>query len=420
MSRATILAALLLFALPTAAHPAANKGEAKSSAKAAHGKSVAPGDSDAVLVRVGDEVITRRTLNDRVLDIPEQYRATYQTPEGRQQLLDRLVEERVWMQDAEAHQLDKRPDIERQILASRRDLLIRTWVNEVISKNPAPGDSEAQAYYAAHQADFKTPESLSLRHIMVRTEPEARRVLALAKAKDADWSKLVTQFSIDSLTRATGGSLGTTTRAGEFASIGPQPALAESAIALGEGKIGGPYHTSKGWHVVKVDSYHPEGLRSFEQVRSFIMRTLTQQSQGAYYQVQLAQAKSRIGVTPDSAVIKSFLSSKRSARELFQDAQQATAPQARIEGYRKVVTEYPDADIAPQAQFMIGFVNSEELKNYDEAEKAFRDLLQRYPRSELAASAQWMVDHMRTEEAPNFPGADSLMSAPGGGKGTKK
>ena len=51
---------------------------------------------------------------------------------------------------------------------------------------------------------------------------------------------------------------------------------------------------------------------------------------------------------------------------------------------------------------MVGFVNSEELKDYDEAEKAFRELLARYPKSELADSAKWMVEHMRTEEAPPF------------------
>jgi len=51
---------------------------------------------------------------------------------------------------------------------------------------------------------------------------------------------------------------------------------------------------------------------------------------------------------------------------------------------------------------MVGFIYSEEVKNYDEAEKAFRQLLKRYPDSELAASAQWMVEHMRTEEAPSF------------------
>ena len=40
------------------------------------------------------------------------------------------------------------------------------------------------------------------------------------------------------------------------------------------------------------------------------------------------------------------------------------------------------------AAFMIRFIYSEELKNCDEAEKAFRSLLARYPTSELAASAQ--------------------------------
>jgi outer membrane protein assembly factor BamD (BamD/ComL family) len=104
---------------------------------------------------------------------------------------------------------------------------------------------------------------------------------------------------------------------------------------------------------------------------------------------------------------------------MFQDAQQAGAPQLRIDAYRKVVETYPDADISPQALFMVGFVYSEELKNYDEADKAFHELLARYPKSELTASATWMVDHMRSEEAPSFPGADSLAASPAAGKGAK-
>jgi tetratricopeptide (TPR) repeat protein len=229
----------------------------------------------------------------------------------------------------------------------------------------------------------------------------------------------VTQFSTDSLTRTSGGNLGSSTKDGNFVALGPQPALAESAMALGEGNIGGPFKTNKGWHVIKVDTVKPESTRPFDAVHAFITRTLTQQRQGDFYQQQIKQARERIGVTPDSSVIKNFLSAKKTARELFQDAQQAGAPESRIEGYAKVVETYPDADIAPQAQFMVGFIYSEELKKYDDAEKAFRALLAKYPKSELVSSAQWMVDHMRTEEAPSFPGADSLAAVPSAGKGTK-
>ena len=416
MKRVRLLGvALLLLTLSAVTLLAAPAGK-----PAARAKSVAAAnDSDAVLARVGKEVITRRTLSDRLMEIPDQYRANYQTPDGRKQLLDRLIEERVWLQDAEANGVAARPDIQRQIVTARRDLLVRTWVNEALAANPAPSDSEAKVYYDAHHEDFRSPASVNLSHIMVKTEAEAKKVLALAKVKDADWKLLVTKFSTDSLTRGNAGNLGSVGKEGMFVALGAQPALAESAMALGEGRIGGPYHTAKGWHVIKVDSDKPEATRTFDQVRTFIVRTLTQQKQGSFYQEVLGKARARIGVTPDSTAIKNYLSAKKSARELFQDAQQAGAPQAKIDGYHAVVATYPDADIAPQAQFMSGFVYSEELQKYDDAEKEFRALLAKYPKSELAASAQWMIDNMRTKEAPSFPGADSIAVGMPAGKGSK-
>lgn len=416
----TTLLMLLVGAASLPAAPAKPASSSKAGKKGAAAKPApSPNDSDAVLARVGKEAITRRTLNDRLAEIPDQYRASYQTPEGRQQLLDRMIEERLWLQDAESQGIPKRPDIERQLAQQRRDLLIRTRINELMATNPAPSDSAARAYYDANPAEFKTPASVAMRHIQLKSEADGRKVLGLAKAKGADWNKLVTTWSRDTLTRTNGGNLGTVTREGSFASLGQQPALAESAMALGEGRIGGPWRTDRGWHVVKVDTYRPDGTRPFDQVRSFIVRQLTQQQQQGFYQGELARVRARVGVTTDSAAVNAYLHTKKSARELFTDAQGAGGPEQRIAAYRKVFETWPDADLAPQAAFMVGFIYSEELKNHDEAEKAFRELLARYPKSELAASAQWMVDHMRTEEAPNFipMGADS--AAAKAAKGSK-
>ena len=421
MKHARVLGSTLLMLLVGAASlPAATAKTSSSKSKKSSAKpAAAPNDSDVVLARVGKDVITRRTLYTRLAEIPDQYRATYQTPEGRQQLLDRMIEERLWLQDAEANGIPKRPDIEAQLAQQRRDLLIRTRINELMATNPAPGDSEAMAYYTANQAEFKTPASVAMRHIQLKSEADARKVLGLAKAKGADWNKLVTTWSRDTLTRTNGGNLGTVTREGSFTSLGAQPALAESAMALGEGKIGGPWRTERGWHVVKVDTYRPDGVRPFDQVRSFIVRQQTQSKQQDFYKDELAKVRARIGVKTDSAAVNAFLNTKKSAREMFTDAQGAGGPEQRIVAYRKVYETWPEADLAPQAAFMVGFIYSEELKNHDEAEKAFREVLVRYPKSELAASAQWMVEHMRTEEAPNFipMGADS--AAPKPPKGSK-
>jgi peptidyl-prolyl cis-trans isomerase C len=382
-----------------------NAPPAKTAAKPAN-------DSDVVLVRIGNDTITPRDLANRLQELPEQYRAQYTTPDGKQKLLDRLVEEKVWIRDADANGVTRRPDVIRQIEASKRDLLIRTWVNEVMAKNAPPSDSEAKVYYDAHKDEWKTPANVTLKHIQLKTQADAKRVLGLAKAKGADWDKLVKQYSADTLTKVNGGSLGTATRDGGFVGLGVQVALVDSAMALGAGKIGGPWKTDKGWHVVKVESVREESIRDFDQVRSFIVRQIGQERTQTYYQDQVTRLKSQYKVSPDSSAIKNWMSAKKSARDMFQGAQAAGDADTRIAAYRKVVDEYPDADVTPQALFMVGFINSEEKKDYDSAEKVFRELLQKYPKSELAASAQWMVDHMRTDEVPDFLHADSTASAP--------
>jgi tetratricopeptide (TPR) repeat protein len=229
-----------------------------------------------------------------------------------------------------------------------------------------------------------------------------------------DWLKLLQKNTVDSLTRAQGGSLGTVTRDGLFPAIGRQPALAESAFALGAGHIGGPFQTDHGWHVLKVEEVRPEGVRPFESVKAIILRQLGNQRGQDYYRKLLDEARQKLGVAPDSAAIKKFVSQKRDAREQFKAAQDLGPPTDRIAAYRALLAEYPVSDVSAQAQFMIGFIQSEELKDYDGAEKSFRELLKRYPGSELAGSAQWMVDHMRSEEAPPFElsEADSSKAVP--------
>lgn len=359
------------------------------------------GDTSAVLAIVGSEVITRDVVQKRFEEIPEQYRSTYSSPAGRRQLLDRIIEERIWLQQARNSGLEERADIVDQLERQRRDLLVRTYVNERMAERPAVSDSQAQAYYDAHLDDYRIPATVTLQHILLDNERQAKKVLRWAE-RGSDWGNLVRKYSLDTLTHSTDGSLGTVTRDGVFATIGAQPALAESAMALGAPNIGGPYETDRGWHVIRVGGVRAEGMRPFDEVKNLIMRQLTTEHSQQQYQSVLAEARAALAVELDSAQIEQWASRKKAAREMFQDAQGLGPAADRLAAYREVVAAYPDSAVSIQAQFMIGFINSEELNNYDEAEKAFRELLERYPDSELAESARWMLENMRTKDAPDF------------------
>src|SRR5882672_66362 len=78
-------------------------------------------DSNQVLVRVGRDAITRGDVQRRINGLPEQFRANYATPEGRKQLLDRMVEERVWLTEALKAGVDNRPQVKQQLEQQRRD-----------------------------------------------------------------------------------------------------------------------------------------------------------------------------------------------------------------------------------------------------------------------------------------------------------
>src|SRR4029453_1594926 len=100
---------VLGLALGLAAGTPASGQSKKSTTKK---KSAAP---ETVLVRIGNEAITPSVVQRRLDDLPEQVRATFSTPEGRQRLLERMVEERVWLLASQKKGVQDRPEVKRQL-----------------------------------------------------------------------------------------------------------------------------------------------------------------------------------------------------------------------------------------------------------------------------------------------------------------
>ena len=87
----------------------------------------------------------------------------------------------------------------------------------------------------------------------------------------------------------------------------------------------------------------------------------------------------------------------KSAEELFDLAQQAENDgdfQKAVDLYTMLLEKYPENEHNYKAQFMIGFIYSEELKDFDQARMAMQKVVDKYPDCDLADDAQWMLDHM--------------------------
>lgn len=68
--------------------------------------------------------------------------------------------------------------------------------------------------------------------------------------------------------------------------------------------------------------------------------------------------------------------------------------QKSLELFKSVYDKYPNSEQAPMGLFMAGFVQANELQDYDGATETYNTFLNAYPDHELAASAQEELDNM--------------------------
>jgi TolA-binding protein len=83
--------------------------------------------------------------------------------------------------------------------------------------------------------------------------------------------------------------------------------------------------------------------------------------------------------------------------DLFNSANQLQREgkyQEAIEVYKHLTKKFPDSKFAPQAQFMIGFIYANELKDFDKAKDAYQEFLKKFPDHEMAKDAKWEMDHL--------------------------
>ena len=82
-----------------------------------------------------------------------------QAPKVRREILEKLIDQQLAVEQALDKKLDRSPDVVMAIEAARRDILARAYVEQLAATASKPTDDEAKKYYAEH------PQLFAERHI---------------------------------------------------------------------------------------------------------------------------------------------------------------------------------------------------------------------------------------------------------------
>jgi len=231
---------------------------------------------DKVLAKIGTETITEADLDAMADAVPERFRYLYTTPEGRKQTLDYIVNVYALAAQAEKDGVAKDPKFQTLMNFTKKDLLARLYLEKQSGSVGEPTEKEVKDYYDQKSDEFTNLASIHIRHILVKTEDEAKDMVNKLK-KGAKFDDLAAKHSTCP-SKDRGGDLGWMPRGRLVKEI------EDVAFGMNKGDITGPVKTRFGYHVVLLEDKRPETKSSYDEVKDYIFDQLKYQKQQDLYE----------------------------------------------------------------------------------------------------------------------------------------
>ncbi|HSV30490.1 MAG TPA: peptidylprolyl isomerase [Atribacteraceae bacterium] len=246
-----------------------------------------PESTDPVLARVGEIQIKQSEIDEFLSRIDPQMAIQFNSPEGRQRILEELVNQSLYYQWAIADQLDQNEDFQRDLESIRKNLLTQYAVETVFSDITVE-DTAIEAYYEANSTRFTTPERIRASHILVDSAEEAETILAEI-AGGLPFEEAASKYS-DCPSREQGGDLGFFERGRMVVEF------EDAAFALAINELSAVVESRFGFHIIKLTDRQSPGTRPLADVKEEIRQILTGQQQEALYREKLAELRERFEV----------------------------------------------------------------------------------------------------------------------------
>jgi len=298
------------------------------------------GTVDRIVAQVNDDIVTLSELN-KMMDQARQELATKYTGEQLEQMvqkaeqdaLESLINEKLFYQ--KAMELGFNADIDKKVAAAiqqivkennfedteelekaleqsgrnlrefrdqfKRSILINDLIYEFVDSRITLLTPEIDKYYKDHEADFTTPEEVTLSTIIINEasdkESEDRANDLYRRLQQGEsFAALASQYS-KGATANTGGNIGTYL-------LSKLNSVTVNAIAnLKEGEVSKPQKEKEGFVLYRVDSRKVAAVRPLDQVRNEIKNQLYNRRRGPEMERYINQLR-------DDAYIQIFSEAK--------------------------------------------------------------------------------------------------------------
>lgn len=197
------------------------------------------------------------------------------TDEDVEKRLDELKEQ-FFEGDQERYEteLEKQGLTDAQVRKDVRTRILSERIFEQVTKGVQVTEADVQAYYEENKAQFETPATRDVRHILVKNKARAEDIHRQLQ-NGGNFAQLARRFSQDPASKEEGGKF----TAQQGATV---PEFDETAFELETGELSEPVKTQFGWHIIEATSaIKPKSTQEFPEVEEQIREQLLEEKKNA-------------------------------------------------------------------------------------------------------------------------------------------
>jgi peptidyl-prolyl cis-trans isomerase C len=241
-----------------------------------------PANAGQVVASVGGQVITEADVERFYASLGQRGQAL-RNPEGRNRIIEQLVNQKLMLLDAARNLYEREPVFKEQLSHLKDELLVNYAISKVVD-GVQVSDADAKAFYDANPEQFVGEETVNASHILVDSEEKA---LAIKAEIDAGTVSFADAAKANSSCPSSeqGGNLG------DFGRGQMVPEFDQACFTMEVGTVSEPVKTQFGYHLILVNSRTEGETMAFDAIKDQLKQKLLADKQQAAYQSKINQLK---------------------------------------------------------------------------------------------------------------------------------
>lgn len=208
---------------------------------------------------------------------------------NKNQIIEQAIQKKLLTEEALKSDVQKSKTFETALTKLKEDLSLEIWMQEEYKKLKV-SEKELKDFYTKNKEKFVVPASFESRHILVKTEKEAKDIISelnKSKEKKAKFEELAKMKSVGP-TGPKGGYLGKTPAKAMV------PEFSKAALALKKGTYSkSPVKTQFGYHVIYLEDKAESSTLKFDKVKKQITQVVKQKKFAETVQAKVIKLKEK-------------------------------------------------------------------------------------------------------------------------------